>query len=115
MFLYGALGISLPGNAAIPAADARRKVMAHLTGRRIVEMVEADLKPSDILTRAAFLNAIKVKEMRVFFSTNNLLTFTNYRGFDPEIGTAGWILDTGIDKGFYPSNKSFGGGVKITF
>lgn len=54
------LGISLPQNAAIPAADARRKVLAQLSGRRIVEMVNEDLKLSDILTREAFENAIKV-------------------------------------------------------
>ncbi|WP_143307230.1 IlvD/Edd family dehydratase [Chitinophaga vietnamensis] len=54
------LGLSLPGNAAIPAADARRKVLAQLSGRRIVEMVREDLKPSRILTREAFENAIKV-------------------------------------------------------
>src|SRR5215218_1925989 len=52
------LGLSLPGNAAIPAADARRKVLAQLSGLRIVEMVKEDLKPSDILTRKAFENAI---------------------------------------------------------
>jgi dihydroxy-acid dehydratase len=55
-----ALGMALSGNAAIPAVDSRRRVMAHLTGRRIVEMVKDDLKPSDILTRAAFENAIRV-------------------------------------------------------
>ena len=55
-----ALGLSLPGNAAIPAADARRKVLAQLSGLRIVEMVKEDLKLSDILTRAAFENAIMV-------------------------------------------------------
>ncbi|MGV0760730.1 L-arabinonate dehydratase [Tistrella mobilis] len=55
-----ALGMALSGNAAIPAVDARRRVMAHLTGRRIVEMVKDDLKPSDILTRPAFENAIRV-------------------------------------------------------
>ncbi len=54
-----ALGMALSGNAAIPAVDSRRRVMAHLTGRRIVEMVKDDLKPSDILTRAAFENAIR--------------------------------------------------------
>jgi dihydroxy-acid dehydratase len=54
------LGISLPQNAAIPAADARRKVLAQLSGRRIVKMVNEDLKLSDILTREAFENAIKV-------------------------------------------------------
>ncbi|MFN3548121.1 MAG: L-arabinonate dehydratase [Mesorhizobium sp.] len=54
-----ALGMALSGNAAIPAVDSRRRVMAHLTGRRIVEMVKDDLKPSDILTRKAFENAIR--------------------------------------------------------
>jgi L-arabonate dehydrase len=55
-----ALGVSLPGNAAIPAVDARRHRLAQLTGRRIVEMVNEDLVLSRILTRAAFENAIKV-------------------------------------------------------
>ncbi|MDZ5699623.1 L-arabinonate dehydratase [Chelativorans sp. M5D2P16] len=54
------LGMALSGNAAIPAVDSRRRVMAQLTGRRIVEMVKDDLKPSDILTRTAFENAIRV-------------------------------------------------------
>ncbi|WP_157016425.1 L-arabinonate dehydratase [Mesorhizobium xinjiangense] len=54
-----ALGMALSGNAAIPAVDSRRRVMAHLTGRRIVDMVKDDLKPSDILTREAFENAIR--------------------------------------------------------
>ncbi|MGY3052844.1 L-arabonate dehydrase [Pedobacter sp. UYEF25] len=54
------LGLSLPGNAAIPAADSRRKTLAQLSGLRIVEMVKEDLKLSDILTRNAFENAIKV-------------------------------------------------------
>jgi dihydroxy-acid dehydratase len=54
-----ALGMSLPENAAIPAVDARRFRLAHLTGRRIVEMVKEDLRMSHILTRDAFENAIK--------------------------------------------------------
>ena len=53
-----ALGISLPGNAAIPAVDARRNTLAQLTGRRIVQMVQEDLCISRILTRDAFENAI---------------------------------------------------------
>lgn len=53
------LGMTLSGNAAIPAVDSRRRVMAQLTGRRIVQMVKDDLKPSDILTREAFQNAIR--------------------------------------------------------
>src|SRR3954449_12286907 len=55
-----ALGMSLPGNAAIPAPHRDRARMAYLTGKRIVEMVHEDLKPSDILTREAFENAIIV-------------------------------------------------------
>nr|WP_314622868.1 IlvD/Edd family dehydratase [uncultured Noviherbaspirillum sp.] len=55
-----ALGMSLPGNAAIPAVDARRNVLARMSGRRIVDMVNEDLLMSKILTRAAFENAIRV-------------------------------------------------------
>src|SRR5713226_3949155 len=55
-----ALGMSLPENAAIPAADTRRNRLAQLTGRRIVEMVNEDLRMSRILTRDAFENAIRV-------------------------------------------------------
>ncbi|MFT4664369.1 MAG: TonB-linked SusC/RagA family outer membrane protein [Polaribacter sp.] len=65
--------------------------------------------PTDLLAK------VKVKELRIYFTANNLLTLTNYEGFDPDIGTNGWILDSGIDKGAYPSNKTVGGGVKITF
>jgi len=54
-----ALGMALPENAAIPAADTRRKRLAQLTGRRIVEMVKQDIKMSQILTRQAFENAIR--------------------------------------------------------
>jgi L-arabonate dehydrase len=54
-----ALGMSLPGNAAIPAVDARRHTLAQFTGRRIVEMVNEDLRMSRILTRKAFENAIR--------------------------------------------------------
>jgi len=53
-----ALGMSLPGNAAIPAVDARRNTLAQMTGRRIVQMVHDDLRMSGILTRQAFENAI---------------------------------------------------------
>ncbi|GIT87345.1 L-arabinonate dehydratase [Roseobacter sp. OBYS 0001] len=55
-----ALGMALSGNAAIPAVDSRRRVMAQITGRRIVQMVKDDLKPSDIMTQQAFENAIRV-------------------------------------------------------
>jgi L-arabonate dehydrase len=54
-----ALGMALSGNAAIPAVDSRRRMMAQLTGRRIVQMVKDDLKPSDVMTKHAFENAIR--------------------------------------------------------
>ena len=57
----------------------------------------------------------KMKEVKVYLTGNNLFTVTNYRGFDPDIGTSGWILDTGIDKGFYPNNRSLGAGLNVTF
>ena len=55
-----ALGMALPGCAAIPATYRERAQMAYCTGRRIVDMVFEDLKPSDIMTRAAFINAVRV-------------------------------------------------------
>src|SRR5450432_3740087 len=54
-----ALGVGMPGNAAIPAVDARRYVLARMAGRRVVEMVREDLRLSKILTRKAFENAIR--------------------------------------------------------
>ena len=54
------LGMSLPGSAAIPAPHRDRQECAYRTGRQIVEMIAADRKPSDILTREAFINAIRV-------------------------------------------------------
>jgi len=67
-----ALGIGLPGNAAIPAVDSRRMALAQMAGRRIVEMVHEDLRMSRILTRAAFENAI-VANAAVGGSTNALV------------------------------------------
>ena len=58
--LTEALGMSLPNSAAIPAPYRDRQECAYLTGKQIVEMVAADRKPSDILTRKAFINAIRV-------------------------------------------------------
>jgi len=58
--LAEALGMQLPGSAAIPAPHRDRQEISYRTGKRIVDMVREDLKPSDILTRPAFLNAIRV-------------------------------------------------------
>lgn len=58
--LAEALGMSLPGSAAVPAVHRDRARIAYLTGRRVVQMVHEDLKPSDVMTREAFENAIVV-------------------------------------------------------
>ncbi len=58
--LAEALGMQLPGSAAIPAPYRDRQEVAYLTGKRIVEMVHEDLKPTDIMTKDAFINAIRV-------------------------------------------------------
>jgi dihydroxy-acid dehydratase len=67
-----ALGLTLPGISAIPAVDSRKKMLAHMTGMRIVEMAKENLKISDILTKGAFENAIKVNAA-VGGSTNLIL------------------------------------------
>ena len=67
-----ALGIALPGNAAIPAVDSRRSTLAQLAGRQIVQMIEDELTPSRILTKAAFENAIRVNAA-IGGSTNAVL------------------------------------------
>ncbi len=67
-----ALGLALTENAAIPAVDSRRLAQAHLAGRRIVQLVEQDVRMSKILTRAAFENAVRVNGA-VGGSTNAVL------------------------------------------
>lgn len=79
-----ALGMGLPHNAAIPAVDSRRYVLAHNAGRRIVEMVHEDLKISKILVREAFENAIRVNAA-IGGSTNaviHLLAFARRLGVE---------------------------------
>ena len=58
--LVEAMGLSMPYNATIPAVDAQRKTMSHLTGRRIVDLVKEDITLSHLVTRESFENAIKV-------------------------------------------------------
>jgi len=79
-----AMGLSLPTNAALPAVDARRMALAHMTGKRIVEMVDEDLKLSDIVTRESFENAI-LANAAVGGSTNavvHLLAIAGRVGID---------------------------------
>ena len=66
------LGLTLPGASSIPASDANHALMAVATGRRIVDMVWEDLKPSDILTEASFDNATKI-DMALGGSTNAMI------------------------------------------
>lgn len=61
----------------------------------------------------SILEKVKLSKMRAYVTFDNILTVTGYSGFDPEIGNGGWILDTGIDKGFYPQLKTMGFGLNI--
>ena len=70
--LAEALGMTLTGCAAIPAVDSRRMTFAEMSGRRIVDMVREDLKPSAVMTREAFENAITVN-MAIGGSTNAVI------------------------------------------
>jgi dihydroxy-acid dehydratase len=86
-----ALGMSLPGNAAIPAPYRERGQMAYETGRRIVDMAYEDLRPSKILTRDAFLNAIRVNAA-IGGSTNaqpHIVAMARHAGV--EISARDWI------------------------
>ena len=73
------LGLTLPGAASIPAADSNHPRMASMSGRRIVDMVWEDLKPSDILTREAFDNAITATQA-LSGSTNAIIHLTAMAG-----------------------------------
>jgi dihydroxy-acid dehydratase len=78
------LGMGLPSNAAIPAVDARRYVLAHMAGRRIVEMVREDMRMSKVLTRQNFENAIRINGA-IGGSTNavlHLLALAGRMGID---------------------------------
>jgi dihydroxy-acid dehydratase len=81
------LGMSLPGSAAIPAPYRDRQEMAYLTGKRVVELVHEDMKPSDVMTREAFLNAIVVNTA-IGGSTNapiHLAAVARHMGIDLDI------------------------------
>ncbi len=87
--LAEALGMQLPGAAAIPAPYRDRQECAFLTGKRIVEMVHEDLKPSEIMTRAAFENAIRVNSA-IGGSTNapiHLAAIARHLGIDLPLET----------------------------
>ncbi|WP_299948946.1 IlvD/Edd family dehydratase [uncultured Ruegeria sp.] len=119
--LVEAMGMSLPTNAALPAVDARRMALAHLTGKRIVEMVDEDLKPSDILTKQAFENAI-LANAAVGGSTNaviHLLALAGRLGIDLtlkdfEIGSEIPLLVNCMPSGKYlMEDFCYAGGVPV--
>ena len=97
-----ALGLTLPGGAAIPAVDSRRHHLAEAAGRQIVALVDEGLTPSDILTREAFENAIRVLHA-ISGSTNAILHLIAYAGrvgvelplqlFDDLSGSTPWLVD----------------------
>ena len=96
------LGLCLPGTAAIPAADSRRKAMAEASGRKIVELVERGIRPSDLMTPDAFENAIRVLHA-ISGSTNAILHLIAYAGrlgidlplgrFDELSEDTPWLVD----------------------
>ena len=90
------LGMGLPHNAAIPAVDARRQVLAHMAGRRIVDMVREDLTMDKILTREAFENAIRTNAA-IGGSTNaviHLIALAKRIGV--ELNLADWELGSDV-------------------
>ncbi len=97
-----ALGLTLPAGAAIPAVDARRAHLAEAAGRQIVELVEQDVKPSDIVTPGALENAIRALHA-ISGSTNAILHLVAYAGrlgldlplsrFDELGETTPWLVD----------------------
>jgi L-arabonate dehydrase len=97
-----ALGLTLPGGAAIPAVDARRAQLAEASGRKIVELAERGIRPSDILARAAFENAIRALHA-ISGSTNAILHLIAYAGrlgidlplslFDELCATTPWLVN----------------------
>jgi L-arabonate dehydrase len=97
-----ALGLTAPGGAAIPAVDSRRAHLAETAGRQIVELVERDIRPADILTREAFENAIRALHA-ISGSTNAIIHLIAYAGrlgielplslFDELCATTPWLVN----------------------
>jgi L-arabonate dehydrase len=97
-----ALGLTLPGGAAIPAVDSRRAHLAEMAGRQIVELVDQQIRPSDILTPSAFENAIRALHA-ISGSTNAIIHLIAYAGrvevdfplslFDELSSTTPWLVN----------------------
>jgi L-arabonate dehydrase len=114
------LGLTLPGGAAIPAVDARRARLAETAGRRIVDLVERDVRPSAILTREAFENAIRVLHA-ISGSTNAILHLLAYAGrvgvelpmtlFDELCASTPWLVNLKPAGGYLMEDFYYAGGV----
>ena len=115
-----ALGMALPGNAAIPAVDSRRQQLSEAAGRQIVQLVEQGLRPSDILTPAAFENAIRTLHA-VGGSTNAIVHLAAIAGrvgidlplsrFDELSRTTPFILNLKPSGEFLMEDFYYAGGV----
>jgi dihydroxy-acid dehydratase len=115
-----ALGLTLPGGAAIPAVDSRRYALAEAAGRRAVALVEEGLKPTDILTPAALDNAIRVLHA-ISGSTNAIIHLTAYAGrlglelglerFDELSRTTPWLVDIKPSGRFLMEDFYYAGGL----
>jgi L-arabonate dehydrase len=114
------LGMTLPGAAAIPAVDSRRKQVAEAAGRKIVELVERDIRPSDILIREAFENAITVVHA-IGGSTNAIIHLCAFAGrvgvelplslFDEISETTPWLVNLKPSGKFLMEDFYYAGGV----
>ena len=97
-----ALGLTLPGGAAIPAVDSRRSQLAEAVGRQIVELAERGIRPSDVVTREAFENAVRALHA-ISGSTNAIIHLIAYAGrvgvdlplsvFDELCATTPWLVN----------------------
>jgi hypothetical protein len=61
-----------------------------------------------------WLKKLKSQRLRIYISVNNLLTFTKYQGYDPDVGSSG-VLSSGVDYGIYPQARTFMGGIQFKF
>jgi dihydroxy-acid dehydratase len=114
------LGLTLPGGAAIPAVDSRRSGLAEAAGRRIVDLVERDVRPSAILTPEAFENAIRVLHA-ISGSTNAILHLLAYAGrvgvelpltlFDELCASTPWLVDLKPAGAYLMEDFYYAGGV----
>ena len=119
-----ALGIALPGNAAIPAVDSRRSQLAESAGRQILNLVKDNLRPSDIMTENAFVNAIRTLHA-IGSSTNAIVHLTAIAGrlgidlpltlFDELSRTTPFILNLKPSGQYLMEDFFYSGGIPALF